>query len=105
MSKSHLERLEEFICTNPQDAFSRYGLAMEYARQGCADEALAAFEQLLQIRPNYTAAYYQAGSLLARLKRVEEARTMFQRGIEVATQVGDWHTKSKLEIALHTLPT
>jgi len=104
MSKSRLETLQEFVCNNPQDTFSRYGLAMEYVRQGRAAEALAAFEQLLQIRPDYTAAYYQAGSLLARLKRMEEARAMFHRGIEVATRVHDWHTKSELEIALHALP-
>ncbi len=104
MSKSRLETLEEFVGANPQDAFSRYGLAMEYASQGRADAALAAFEQLLQVKPDYTAAYYQAGKLLAQLKRIEEARRMFQRGIEVANRLGDWHTKSELEIALHALP-
>lgn len=105
MAKSRLEMLEEFIRTNPDDAFVRYGLAMEYAGLGRHDDALAAFQQLLEAKPDYTAAYYQAGALLARLNRVAEAQAMFVRGIEVATRAGDWHTKGELETALHDLPT
>lgn len=105
MTKSRLEMLEEFVRTNPEDAFVRYGLAMEYASQGRSDEALAAFHQLLENKPDYTAAYHQAGVLLAKLSRIAEARAMFARGIESATRTGDWHTKNELEIALHELPS
>lgn len=105
MTPSRLEMLEEFARANPGDAFVRYGLAMEYAGLGRHDDALAAFRQLLDTKPDYTAAYYQAGTLLARLNRVDEARAMFARGIEVATRAGDWHAKSELETALHALPT
>ena len=104
MSESRLEMLQEFLRTNPDDAFVRYGLAMEYAKLGRPDEALAAYQQLLQTKPDYVAAYYQAGVLLTRLNRLAEARATFQRGIEVATRLGDWHTKSELETALHELP-
>lgn len=104
MSKSRLEMLEEFLRADPSDAFARYGLAMEYANQGRTEEALAAFSQLLAHKPDYTAAYYQAGVLLGRLNRIAESRAMFERGIEAAARAGDWHTKSELEIALHELP-
>lgn len=104
MTKSRLERLEEFARTNPNDVFVRYGLAMEYVSQGRSDDALAAFHQLIATKPNYTAAYYHAGVLLARLNRVAEARALFERGIEAATRAADWHTKNELEMALHELP-
>ncbi|MFQ5816408.1 MAG: tetratricopeptide repeat protein [Terriglobia bacterium] len=104
MTKSRLEMLEESARTNPHDAFVRYGLAMEYASQGRSDDAVATFRQLIENKSDYTAAYYQAGVLLARLNHVAEARTMFERGIEAATRTVDWHTKGELEMALHELP-
>ncbi len=104
MSESRLERLEEFLRTNPDDAFVRYGLAMEYAKLGRSDEALAAYRHLLETKPDYLPAYYQAGALLIRLNRLAEARSTFERGIEVAARLQDCHTRSELEVALHELP-
>lgn len=103
MNKSRLETLEEFVRQQPTDSFAHYGLALEYANAGRPDEAVALFQKLLGFNPDYTAAYYQAGVLLGKLGRVEEARSMFQRGIEVAGRNGDFHSKSELEQALHDL--
>ena len=104
MAKSRMEMLEEFVREQPADAFAHYGLALEYAKAGRADDALALFQKLLGFNPDYTAAYYQTGALLGKLGRVDEARAMFQHGIEVAGRNGDFHTKSELEQALHELP-
>jgi len=103
MTKSRLEMLEEFASQRPTDSFAHYGLAMEYANAGRNGEALAAFQKLLGFNPNYTAAYYHAGQVLARMDRAGEAREMFQRGMEVASRNGDFHTHSELEQALHDL--
>jgi len=103
MTKSRLEMLEEFTRERPTDSFSHYGLALEYANAGRDDDALATFRKLLGFNPNYTAAYFHAGQLLARLGRADEAREMFQRGMEVASRNGDFHTHSELEQALHDL--
>lgn len=103
MAKSRLEMLEEFVREQPSDAFAHYGLALEYAKAGRHDDALTLLQKLLGFNPDYTAAYQQAGLLLTRLGRVEQARTMFQRGIEVAGRHGDFHTRSELEQALHDL--
>ena len=35
-----LAMLKEFLSTNPNDCFARYGLAMEYVRQGTLEPAL-----------------------------------------------------------------
>ncbi len=104
MSKSRLEMLEEFVRQKPEDSFSHYGLALEYTNAGRQEDALTTFQKLLGFNPNYTAAYYQAGVLLGKLGRLGEAKSMFQRGIEVAGRHGDLHTKSELEEALHNLP-
>lgn len=103
MAKSRMEMLEEFTRERPQDSFSHYGLAMEYVNAGRNQEALATFNKLLSFKPDYTAAYYHAGVLLGKLQRVEEARSMFERGIQVAGRNGDFHTRTELEEALHNL--
>ena len=103
MTNSRLEMLEEFANQRPTDSFAHYGLAMEYANAGRKDDALAAFQKLLGFNPNYTAAYYHAGQLLARMGRADEAREMLQRGMEVASRNSDFHTHSELEQALHDL--
>lgn len=98
-----MEMLEAFVRQQPNDSFAHYGLALEYVTAGRNDDALALFQKLLGFNPNYTAAYYHAGVLLGKLGRVEEARALFERGIEVASRNGDFHTKSELEQALHDL--
>ncbi|MEE8201502.1 MAG: tetratricopeptide repeat protein [Candidatus Acidoferrales bacterium] len=103
MDKSRREMLEEFIQQKPNDSFAHYGLAMEYANAGRHDDALTTFQKLLSFNPDYAYAYYHAGALLGKLGRVEEARSMFQRGLEVAGRTGDLHAKSELEEALHNL--
>ena len=41
--------LNEILTENPKDAFARYGLAMEYSKQGDFDRALAEFSRLLHV--------------------------------------------------------
>lgn len=105
MAKSRAEMLEEFIEQRPNDSFAHYGLAMEYAGAGRSEDALAAFQKLLGLNPDYTAAYHQAGLLLEKLGRMEEARAMLQRGIEVAARTGEAHSRTEMEQALHDLPS
>lgn len=104
MEKPRLEMLEEFTRQRPSDAFAHYGLAMEYANAGRHEDALATFAKLLEFKPDYTAAYYQAGVLLGKLNRADEGRQMLQRGMEVAAKNGDFHSRSEMEQALHDLP-
>lgn len=103
MAKSRLELLEEFTRERPDDSFSHYGLAMEYLNAGRSEDALATFNKLLAFNPDYAAAYYHAGVLLGKLGRMPEARSILQRGIEVAGRNADFHTRSELEQALHDL--
>lgn len=103
MTRPRVQILEEFVRNNPRDSFSRYGLAMEYANLGRQDEALKTFEELLHLNPDYAAAYYHAGMLLARMGRADQARRVLEQGLDVTKRIGDWHTHSELEAALHDL--
>ena len=100
---ARLDVLKNMLEQNPADAFARYGLAMEYVNTGELEQALGEFHQLLNANPNYAAGYFHAGRALEKLGRVEEARKIYEKGIEVTTRIGDGHTRSELQAALDLL--
>jgi Flp pilus assembly protein TadD len=104
MSTNRLEVLRSLVAQDPADAFARYGLAMELARAGKAEEAVDEFRRLLAANPNYAAAYFHGGQTLEKLGRVEEARALYEQGIAVTASTGDGHTRSELQAALDLLP-
>lgn len=95
--------LNEVLTENPKDAFARYGLAMEYSKQGDFDRALAEFGILLDNHPDYTAGYFMAAQTLARAERVDEARKMLHDGIASARRTGNLHAQSEMEAMLADL--
>jgi len=89
---------------NPADGFSRYGLAIEYVNLGELPTAVEQFRLLLEHNPTYAAAYFHGGQTLEKLGRIEEAKAIYSKGIDVTTQTGDAHTRSELQAALNLLP-
>ena len=95
--------LAEILSQNPNDAFARYGLALEYSNLGNVERALDEFGKLLAAHPDYTAGYLMAAQVLTRARRVEEARTMLTDGISSATRTGNAHAQSEMEAMLTEL--
>jgi Flp pilus assembly protein TadD len=104
MSTNRLEILKTMLEQNPADAFARYGLAMELVKSGELGGAVAEFRLLLEHNPNYAAAYFHGGQVLEKLGDVEQARALYEKGIEVTGRTGDGHTRSELQAALDMLP-
>ena len=92
-----LEMLQEHLAEFPNDAFARYGLAMEYANAGDSDTALREFATLLENNPDYTAGYFMAAQTLAKVARTEEAREMLRKGIISAERTNNAHARSEME--------
>lgn len=103
MEKSRLEFLKETLAANPDNTFVRYGLAMELSGAGQQDEAWQHFDYLLARHADYSPTYYQAGMLLVRMGRREEAQKVLAQGTEVAGQQGNLHAQSELQAALDDL--
>jgi predicted Zn-dependent protease len=95
--------LNEILTQNPNDAFARYGLAMEYSKAGEVDRALGEFQKLLTANPDYTAAYFMAAQTLARENRIEEAKKMLGDGIASAKRTNNAHAQSEMEAMLAEL--
>jgi tetratricopeptide (TPR) repeat protein len=95
--------LNEILAQNPNDTFARYGLAMEYSKQGDLDRCLIEFSTLLKNNPDYTPGYFMAAQTLAKGERITEAKTMLTDGIASARRTGNVHAQGEMEAMLAEL--
>jgi len=97
------EMLKQILEQNPNDAFARYGLAMEYSRVGEIEIALAEFKKLLEVHPDYVAGYQMAGKMLSAAGRNAEARQLLESGIASAARAGNKHAQEEMQDLLAEL--
>ncbi|MEX0602528.1 MAG: tetratricopeptide repeat protein [Bacteroidota bacterium] len=100
MNEARIVRLRQFLEKDPDDSFSRYALALEYAGQGKTETAVETFLEVLRRDPRYVPAYQHLGYTYLKLGRRDEAAAIFRQGIEVAGQQGDTHARSEIQDAL-----
>ena len=104
MATNRLDILKQMLAQDPANSFAHYGLAMEYANTGDLKAAISEFKSLIAADNSYVAAYYHCGQSLEKLGQVEDARSVYEGGIEQCSKKGDLHTKSEIEAALSLLP-
>jgi tetratricopeptide (TPR) repeat protein len=95
--------LTEILTENPEDAFARYGLAMEYSKAGQIERALEEYKTLIEKNPDYTPAYFMAAQTLAAASRVDEAKRWLVDGISSARRTGNAHAQSEMTAMLEEL--
>ena len=95
--------LNEVLAQNPNDAFARYGLAMEFSKTGDIERAMDEFNKLLSANPDYAAGYFMAAQTLAKADRNEEAKRMLADGIAAAARAGNSHARSEMQAMLAEL--
>src|SRR5271165_6736371 len=101
--KTRRELLESFVAQKPDDAFSRYGLAMECMNTGDIAAAETNFRELLQRNPDYVPAYLMFAQMLTKESRRDDARETLNKGISAASKAGNQHALSELESLLSEL--
>ncbi len=104
MATNRIEILKSMVEQDPNNSFARYGLGMEYVNAGQFANAIAHFRALIAANADYAAAYYHGGQALEKLGNIEEARELYEKGIEATARTGDGHTRSELQGALDLLP-
>lgn len=95
--------LKQVLDANPNDAFARYALGLEYSGSGDTDAALAEFQRLLAAHPDYTNGYFMAAQTLVRADRSDQARAMLRQGIECARRTRNQHAQAEMEGMLDEL--
>jgi predicted Zn-dependent protease len=88
---SRIDDLRELHSEFPQDAFTHYSLALEYANEGQPEVAIAELRQLTSAKPDYIPAHQMLGQTLLRQGKVDEARAALEQGIEAAAKAGNLH--------------
>ena len=95
--------LQQILEQNPNDAFARYGLALEYANKGDSDTALSEFARLIEVNPDYTPAYQMSAQTLMKTGREDEARKMLENGIACASRTRNQHALAEMRALLDEL--
>jgi tetratricopeptide (TPR) repeat protein len=95
--------LTEVLTQNPNDAYARYGLAMEYSSQGNIEKSLKEFGKLLGVHPDYAAGYFMAAQTLMKADRVDDAKEMLTDGIAAAQRSKNAHAAGEMQAMLDDL--
>jgi len=101
--KSQLEAFQELAAQAPQNVMVRYSLGLEYLKAKRNTEAEVEFREVLHLKPDYSAAYRELGRVLTALERFAEAKTIYEKGLDVACQKGDLQTKKEIEVFLNRI--
>lgn len=100
---SRRQKLEAMLASSPNDQMLRYMLAMELDKESVHDGSLELFRSLMNDAPPYVPAFLMAGQLLARLNRIEEAKTTYRTGIAEAQKQRNDHAAGEMNGFLQEL--
>jgi len=68
-----------------------FNLGNALKEQGRLKEALASYDQAIEIKPDYASAHYNCGNILLALSRLEEALTSYDKVIYLTLNCADTH--------------
>ena len=95
--------LSEILRQNPGDAFARYGLAMAYAAEGRAEDALREFAETIARNPDYVPAYQMSAQEPQKAGRGDEASERLRAGLAACERSGNAHAASEMQAMLDEL--
>lgn len=99
MEKNRIEQLLAYLKDTPNDSFVLFALAKEYERAGQLEESLNWYQKLQKTDPNYVGLYFHYAALLYKVFRKEEAKLVYEEGIDVARKLKDHHAENELRAA------
>ena len=97
---SRIDSIRKLLAGSPDDVFLLYGLGMELLGAGRPAEAAESFRRVLELDGKYLAAYTQAAKALQQAGDRSGAASLLRRGLAVADQADDRHTKERLALQL-----
>jgi Tfp pilus assembly protein PilF len=98
-----LKSLFELYNKDPNDSFVTYGIALEYISQEKFGEAEKFLLDIVSKDPDYLPAYMQLAHVKENLNKIEDAKDIYKKGIEVAKKNSDLRTASEMEGFLNEL--
>jgi len=105
MPNPKIEQFKKILQLDPKDETLWFGLGKAYMSDENWAEAVPALEQCIQVRPNYSAAFFALAQSLQHLEQLEKCRSICAEGITVATTNGDLLVIKNLEELRNALPS
>jgi tetratricopeptide (TPR) repeat protein len=103
MPVDRIERLKGFLLKDPNDAFVKHALALEYSKTGDDATARRLLEEVLEADGTAVGSYYQLGKLLERTGETALALAWYQRGMNAAKTAGEQRALNELRSAYEDL--
>jgi predicted Zn-dependent protease len=95
-TNDRMTQLRNLLDSDPHDAFCMYGIAMEHAKAGSHNEAIAWFDRTIETDPAYCYAWYhKARSQESNGNEAGAVKTL-EEGIAHATSIGDEHAVDEM---------
>ena len=105
MANPKIEQFKKVLQMDPKDETMWFGLGKAYMSDENWEEAIAALEECIKVRPNYSAAYFALAQSLQQKHEFEKCRSICTDGISVATTNGDLLVIKNLEELKMSLPS
>lgn len=100
---SRLDQIRKLLDSEPDDVFLNFSLAMEFLKQGRDQEAIAQFDRVIQLDPDYVTAYFQKSDKLVEMGDKSAAAQALRAGIEAAARINDRHAADQMSQRLKLL--
>ena len=98
MPQDFIANLEALLAKGGDGATLRLALSSRYLAAGDAKAAVMHAEAAVRLDPEYSAAWKALGRALVAAGREAEARTSYERGIEVAERRGDRQAANEMRV-------
>jgi tetratricopeptide (TPR) repeat protein len=98
-----IEKLKEFLITEPDDPFVKHALALEYIKIGEVPAARRLFEEVLTKDPGAVGSYYHLGKLLESIGELQPAMEWYEKGMAAAKAAGEQRAYNELRSAYDEL--
>ena len=98
MNASRTEMFRKLLERDPNNPMVLYSLGNELFKEGKYPEARDHLRRAVENKPDYSVAYRMLGRAHYELGEDAEAREVFERGREVATENGDLQTLKEIDV-------
>ncbi|TKC09361.1 tetratricopeptide repeat protein [Pedobacter frigoris] len=102
MQSTRIEKLLNFLDSDPNDPFVLYALATEYNSSNDIEKAFEYYLKLVAEHPQYVGTYYHLGKLYEKTDSKEKAIEIYQLGMTAARNKRDMHAFSELQGAYNS---
>ncbi|HEY0128549.1 MAG TPA: tetratricopeptide repeat protein [Rubrobacteraceae bacterium] len=98
MNAPRTEMFRKLLERDPNNPMVLYSLGNELFKEGSYPEARDHLRRAVENKPDYSVAYRMLGRTHYELREDAEAREVFAKGREVATQNGDLQTVKEIDV-------